>query len=169
MARLGGYLSLGAPRKRRQQAEAALPAANFLDLSLSSELGKRYRALGCLLPPRREQQQQQQPRQRGAVLVRRGQSRTALRRDRGISWLDAQSWYVHDGSAELGEDERPTQCRHCNMRVAPEPSLMWHERMCAVAAGAAPAACELCGRRFTSLTHARNHCLYGCPPTDATL
>ncbi|KAJ1832429.1 hypothetical protein IWW55_001837 [Coemansia sp. RSA 2706] len=133
----------------RPRHTAEVPA-NFIDLG-GDEHPQRA---GCLAPAR----------ERPLPAARRRPAAQQPQRPRGISWLDV----AHDWEPP-GLDAAPDMwCQHCNMRVAPVASLRWHQRLCALSAGAVPHACELCGRPYHSLAHARNHCLYGCTPSDAS-
>ncbi|PIA14069.1 hypothetical protein COEREDRAFT_83019 [Coemansia reversa NRRL 1564] len=145
MARLKEYLCC------KKDSEQPLPAANFLDISIDDVVNTRQRVSGFdwLLSGQRT---------RANLFVRQRQQREQ-RQSRGISWLDTE-WNIHDVM-----EESSNKCRHCNMRVSPMPSRMWHERVCELNTFV-PAQCELCGREFYSVSHARNHIFYGCTPRD---
>ncbi|KAJ2710338.1 hypothetical protein H4R19_003793 [Coemansia spiralis] len=143
MARLKACFGFGGSNS----SEAAF-ADNFIDMSVSQELGRRW----CWPRPR-------------AAAAATSAAAAAVRRDRGISWLDMQDWVPPDDADDgHSSSSGSAQCRHCQMRVVPEPSLRWHQRLCAVRADAVPEHCELCFRRFRSAAQASNHYLYGCSP-----
>ncbi|KAJ2146754.1 hypothetical protein IW139_002960 [Coemansia sp. RSA 353] len=141
MARLRNYLTLTRSRSSEQT-----PAANFMDISIDDELNSVARSRRHCFPK---------------PASNKSQRRQSQSRPRGISWLDVQDW-VPPHSFEIEEDHA---CQHCNMHIQPAPSLMWHERLCALNSGVFPENCNLCGRTYYSMTHARNHCLYGCSPS----
>ncbi|KAJ1950152.1 hypothetical protein EC988_004492 [Linderina pennispora] len=73
----------------------------------------------------------------------------------GISWQDVEAEHAPESACS-------GRCKFCNISVAPESSLVWHERMCGLGKEAVPTQCELCHKSFRTEQHARNHYLYGC-------
>ncbi|KAJ2375932.1 hypothetical protein IW150_002271 [Coemansia sp. RSA 2607] len=133
-------------------------SANFLDLDFDDHneagIARYLDHTHCLPPLRNSEGRRSLPQSRPVSSEMPGWG--------GISWKDFQT---NDDDKDL--DEKSDQCLHCNMRVVPAASRMWHQRMCQLNSGPMPACCELCGRAFGSVQHARNHYLYGCTPTES--